>query len=101
MQRDDGVINHPFSMKLGLPWKPIRGCAAGLFDKRSLVKSCAKPNFKGIAGCQVIHAQWGRACGFGFHADTQAGSTGSHFSLLVGRSVIRRAFPEKALLQDE
>lgn len=42
MQPDDSVINHPFRIKLDLPWEHIMGCAEGLFDKRSLVKRCEK-----------------------------------------------------------
>lgn len=55
MQPDDGVINHPFSVERDFPWKPIMGCAEGLFDKRSLVKKCEKLNFKPRAGCQALH----------------------------------------------
>lgn len=46
MQHDDRVTNHPFSVKLDIPWKPIMECAEGIFDKRGLVKRCKKLNFK-------------------------------------------------------
>lgn len=46
MRCDDGIINHPFGIKLDVPCKPITECVEGIFDKRGQVKGCESLNFK-------------------------------------------------------